>query len=139
MEDKRVFDRFYSKHKPVISEFTFTNIFCWRRQREHEYALVDGHLVVRFRMGKRMVFYQPAGKDPGSVMKRVLEMFPGSGFLRVEKSVAESLIGGSYAVSSDRDNFDYVYDVKELVQLKGNKFEPKRNFIKQVMRHEPEV
>jgi len=36
---QKVFDRFFSKYKPEISEYTFTNLYVWRRARPIKFSL----------------------------------------------------------------------------------------------------
>ena len=41
----------------------------------------------------------------------------------------EALYPGRFRFHSDRDSFDYVYSIEDLAQLKGRKFQKKRNHL----------
>jgi len=136
LEDKQLFDDFFKKYPPQASEYTFTNLFCWRESKKHEFSVFDGHLLVSFDSRKR--FYQPVGDDPAGVIKKVLELFPDSSFERVEKRVADKL-SSDLNVAEDRDQSDYVYLVSDLVELTGRKYAGKRNFINRCKNYDPVV
>ncbi len=130
LQDKDIFDRYLKEFQPEISEFTFTNLFSWAKPKQHSFAEIKNHIVVRF--GKNS-FYEPIGDDPAAIMEIILDKVAGAKFERVHKAADR------FKAEEDRDNFDYVYSIKELQELKGNKFEAKRNLAKQCMQYGPEV
>jgi hypothetical protein len=55
----------------------------------------------------------------------------GASFIRVPEAHIESLAGTRHVqVVAERDSFDYVYAVSDLVTLAGRKYDGKRNLIK---------
>jgi uncharacterized protein len=134
--DKEIFDKYFKEYPPVISEFTFTNIFCWRLSKKHEFSVIDGHMIISFNDEGNRKFYQPVGENPPEAIKRVIEMFPDARFERVEKSVAERL-GSGFIVSRDRGMDDYVYKTSDLIELPGARYQPKRNFVKRFESYNP--
>ncbi len=136
LKDKPVFDEFSRRYPPWASDITFTNLFSWRAKYKYEYAVVDDHLLVSYSKDGKRTFYQPVGEDPAGVMVKVLEKHPDSEFVRVEKKAAEAMPDG-FRTEEQRDMFDYVYDVKELSELKGTKYAPKRSFVHQCEKYEP--
>jgi hypothetical protein len=128
MKDKPLFDSFLSKHPPQISEMTFTNLFCWRLSRKHEFVVHKNHLLVSFLENEARRFYQPIGPEPHRIIEEALGMFPESSFERVEKSIAGKVTG--FKVAEDRNMFDYMFRVSDLADLPGDKYSQKRNFIK---------
>ena len=50
-------------------------------------------------------------------------------FERIPESFYKAYFKGNTGIvaEEDRDNFDYVYNVKELIELKGRKFHDKKN------------
>jgi uncharacterized protein len=132
IEDKPVFDRFFKDFPPKASEYTFTNMFCWRIPKKHSFAVRDGHLIIRSGIDR---FYQPIGPDPSSMIRLILAEFVQASVERIE---ARALTGLPQA-RTDRDQWDYVYDVKEMVELPGQRYAAKRNFIKRASKLSPEV
>src|SRR3989338_2885417 len=137
IEDKQIFDEFFLKYPPSISEFTFTNIFSWRLAKKHEFSVLDSHLIISFFASSKRKFYQPVGAIPEKIMLKIFEKFPDSSFERVEKGVAEKLT--NLNVRHDRDMDDYIYKLSELMELKGDKYSPKRNFIRRCEEYSPQV
>jgi hypothetical protein len=138
IEDKELFDRYFKDYPQNISELTFTNLFCWRESKKHEFAIFEGHLLITFKKRGKRVFYLPIGENPSRIIDSILSNDKTAVFGRVEKDVAMSL-KDRYNIIEQKDMHDYVYDVKELVELKGTKFMEKRNFIKQMMKRDPQV
>ena len=134
IQDKGIFDEFFRRYPSTISEFTFTNLFSWRNSKEHEFSIIDDHLVIR----THSFLYQPIGDSPEKVIEDILNGNPSIVFERVEGHIADKL-KDKFNVEEDPDMHDYVYDINELIELKGNKFEAKRNLAKQCAAHEPEI
>jgi hypothetical protein len=114
------------------SEYTFTNIFAFRLAYEFELSLLRGNLIIK-RNKEPISFYSPVGNS--HIRETIKELF---GYLnnisddayieRVPESlVKEYLVSRDFIVNEDRDNFDYLYTVQELIELKGRKFHDKKN------------
>ncbi|PIN86940.1 hypothetical protein COV19_01955 [Candidatus Woesearchaeota archaeon CG10_big_fil_rev_8_21_14_0_10_44_13] len=138
LEDKKLFDDFFRRFPPSISELTFTNLFCWRLSKKHEYTVFNDHLLISFFDGEgNRRFYQPVGESPAMIIKEILEMFPESSFERVEKNIVNHLDVSLNAVF-DRNMSDYIYSLHELRELKGAKYDAKNGLIKKFMGYYPE-
>lgn len=140
LSDKKLFDSYFNKFPPKLSEFTFTNLFVWRRTKNHEFAVFDNHLVISFSESENSIrkFYQPIGENPAGIIEKLFSEFPESSFERIEESVSEKL-SEKFSINEDRNMFDYIYNVNELAELKGDKYGAKRNFIKRFTKYKPEV
>ncbi len=135
LKDKPLFDRFLRDYPPHISEMTFTNLFCWRLSKLHEFAAHKGHLLVSFMENRNRRFYQPIGPEPHKIIEEILGKSPESSFERVEKGIAEKVVG--LKVKENRGMFDYVFKVSDLRDLPGDKYSQKRNFVKRFMAFNP--
>jgi len=138
INDKPMFDRFLKKFLPAISELTFTNLFCWRMTKGHEYTVIDDHLLVAFFEKEKRKFYQPIGESSGPLIPKILDLFPDCSFERVEEKTALAL-GPDFLVKHDRDMYDYIYLRKELKLLEGTRYDAKRNFIRRCEKYNPQV
>ncbi|HZX44604.1 MAG TPA: phosphatidylglycerol lysyltransferase domain-containing protein [Candidatus Nanoarchaeia archaeon] len=127
LDDKGVFDKFFRGFSPKASEYTFTNIFCWRKPHEHKFAVIGDHLLI----SSGSSYFQPIGPNPHQAIKSMLNEQSVT-FERVE----ENALGGLPA-KEDVAMFDYVYSVEELASLDGAKFASKRNFVNQCKRYKP--
>ncbi|VVB54050.1 Uncharacterised protein [uncultured archaeon] len=138
LNDKPLFDGFFRKHPQKISEYTFTNLFCWRRMWNYRYAVIDGHLIVESDEKQGPAFYPPVGPDPAGMIKALSKEYPDWHFSMVEEDVALKL-KDSFLVRKDEDQRDYVYLTEDLRALPGTKYSVKRNFIRRCQQHNPEV
>lgn len=134
LEDKEVFDSFFSKYQPKISELTFTNIFSWRLSKKYKYAIIEEHLVISYLEDGIKKYLQPVGEDPHKAINKIFETEPDAVFEKVERKYSQGLNH-----EEQRDMFDYFYDMNELRELKGSKYVPKRNFIKRCKKLNPET
>ncbi|MBD3164684.1 DUF2156 domain-containing protein [Candidatus Woesearchaeota archaeon] len=133
LDDKSLFDKYLGNFPQNASELTFTNLFAWRKAKKHEFTEIDSHLLVK----TGSFYYQPIGASPSKIIRKIIDKESKAVFERVEKKIAQQLEG--LKTKEQRGMFDYVYRISDLTELKGNKFEPKRNLIKQCEKYQPEV
>lgn len=137
LDDKRLFEDFLFRYKPRISEFTFSNLYCWRKIKKSEFCVVDDHLLISCFKDNKRIFYQPVGRNPEKIICKVLDAFPGSYFERVDEKIAKK-VSPDLKVVSDRCNDDYVYGVDELANFSGKLYASKRNFVNRFIKNNPE-
>lgn len=130
-EHKPLFDELFRKTPPVISEFTFTNLYSWRDIYKISLSSLDGFILLLSEKDNKKRFFVPLGN--GSV-KDVIEKIltePGASFIRLPEAVAELFKNDNrFVLELDRDNCDYLFKVEDLVLLRGKKYDGKRNLIK---------
>lgn len=121
---------------PPYSDFNFTSLWCWDTQGKVRISMLYGNLVVRFtdyRTGEP--FYSFLGSN--RLHETVEELLDLSNqqclnqALRLITDIQQISIDNGQILSAeeDRDNFDYVYEIKELHQASGIKYETQRNLI----------
>jgi hypothetical protein len=81
---------------------------------------------------RRIVLGPPVG---GAAATEALELLgvEVEGFARVPGKTAEELRAAGFQVESDRDNWDYVYRVRDIAELAGRRYHKKRNLVKQCL------
>lgn len=141
LEDKHIFDDFFKKHPQITSELTFTNIFSWRKIYKNKISRLNEHLIIFEEFGGKKTCLQPVGDDDGMsvVIKTCLDYLNNSGPGGVIERVGEDMVkkisdDGIFKIEEDRNNFDYVYSVNELINLSGDKFHDKKNLLNQFKR-----
>ena len=146
LEDKPIFDQFFSAKHYENSEFSFTNMFIWRMSYRFKYAVINDHLCVmgEYR-GKYPFIFPPislSDSDYQKVLPMLAEVFHSKGYPLVLKSVPEqqkteieAALPGRIVFREDRNNFDYVYLSRELIELKGKRFRQKRNHINKFLKY----
>jgi hypothetical protein len=138
LEDKPLFDQLFSLFPPVISEFTFTNLFIWRNCYQTKISRLQKFLCLLSDREENSYFFPPMGE--GDVIKcyqSFLQYFEGKGIppkiVRVPEAVVVQIDWKASGMKAelDRSQCDYVYLTQELIELKGRKYHRKRNHIKQ--------
>ncbi len=138
IDDKPVFDDLFSRIPPVISEFTFTNLFIWRHTYHTKAARFQDFLCLLADRAESPFFFPVIGE--GDVIKCYQELLrylkekgTEPGVYRVPETLAAEvdLEAGGIKAEPDRSQSDYVYLTRDLVSLQGRKYHRKRNHIKQ--------
>ncbi|HVP81284.1 MAG TPA: phosphatidylglycerol lysyltransferase domain-containing protein [Thermodesulfobacteriota bacterium] len=138
LEDKPLFDQLFTRFPPVISEFTFTNLFIWRRAYRPQISRFRNFLCLLSEQGKNSFFFPPIGA--GGVIEcfqSLMQYLAGQGVLPKIARVPEAVVtqvdwkASGMKVELDRSQCDYLYLVQDMVELKGRKYHRKRNHIKQ--------
>jgi hypothetical protein len=115
-------------------EYAFTNLCIWGRQRA---TVINDYLVLFSHFDRRAVYPFPAGKgELKPVMDAIIEDAHErgiacciTGLSQENMDQLERLYPGKFTFQCDRDSFDYVYNIDDLADLKGRKYQKKRNHI----------
>ncbi len=142
LEHKQEVDAAFRQTEPAISEFTFTNLFIWRRYYKVSLSRSGGFLLILSRReGKPPFFFPPWGDgDARPVIRQCVEYIGRQdGSACIERAPAEYVErhvrpSPDLAMFSDPDNEDYVYNSQDLIELKGRKYDGKRNAISKFQR-----
>jgi hypothetical protein len=136
--DKPLFDQLFTQSPPVISEFTFTNLFIWRDCYQIRINRFQNFLCLFSDRGESSFFFPPIGEgDVIECYQNLLQYLKGKGLnpkiARVPEAVVEKIDWepSGMKVELDRSQCDYVYLTLDLIELKGRKYHRKRNHIKQ--------
>jgi len=128
-EDRGVIDGFLDAHPPEVCELNFPNILIWKDSERPRYTTLDGSLCILVEPTFEPAYFLPpvGGAEVEKTVAACLERAP-----RLSR-VPESFVrahGAFFRVEEDRDNFDYVYLREDLAELRGKKFDGKRNRIR---------
>jgi hypothetical protein len=146
LDDHRVLSGLLGELRPAQSELTFTNLLVWRDAYQIQLSRVgDAVAVLAWRADPDDSFlFPPLGEDADASMVRCcLEYMAQEGHRpRMSRATEADLarLGISedtFSIEADRDQWDYVYRVQDLIELRGNRYHRKRNHIEQLRsRHE---
>ncbi len=145
MTKKEEITRYLQRRCSQNSEFTFTNLFMWRKSYDIRYLILDDMLCImpKHADGPRSAtfpigFVNPDGteRDIVPVVETLLEECRAHGYqplLRLydERALNKllSVFPGKFLISEDINSFDYVYRVEDLIHLSGKKYHAKKNHI----------
>lgn len=136
LEDQGFFKQYFEKFPPRICEFNFGNIFNWRHFDHPKFTLIHDNLCLLFEPPIEPAFFlPPVGENKiEETIKTCLDYSP-----RLSRAPEDFVKkhGGKYKVELDRNNCDYVYLSSDLINLKGKKYDGKRNRIRKFTKHHP--
>jgi hypothetical protein len=126
--DKIFFDSFFTRLQPRISEFSFANLYLFRKAHDYRISRVGDSLVI---FGKGYdggdYFLPPMDGD----VDKAIALLLGEG--RVMYGADESFVKTylrdmkGLEIIEDRDSHDYLYLREELAELPGNRYHKKKN------------
>ena len=113
-------------------EYSFANLYLWGQQKV---AFLQGCAVIFSHFHGHSVYPYPIGSgDKKAAVEAILHdaKIRGipcriTGITAQDKEELEALFPGIFLLCSNRDTFDYVYDINALADLRGKKLQSKRN------------
>lgn len=134
LERAELYHQHLKQTPQVASDYSFANIWGWAREYGLEWAFSDDLVWIR-QNSPQTVYWAPVGpwekiNWPGVFTKNNFK----PGFTRVPEVLADlwrRQAGDLLRIEEDRANWDYIYDVEELVTLRGNRFHKKKNLLNQ--------
>ncbi len=145
IEKKKEINLFLQRRCSQNSEFTFTNLFMWRKSYDIRYVILDDMLCImpQHANGPRSATFpigfidgDGAERDVKAVIETLVQDCRERGFqplirLYDERTLKKLLdtFPGKFLISEDVNYFDYVYRVEDLIGLSGKKYHAKKNHV----------
>ena len=139
LADKPVFDAMLRERYYENSWFTFTTFFTWRENFVTTWTLSEDCLYLRMQANGLVYFLAPfaaVGRSFAAAVdaavresRRRNEPFLMKGLSPAMWDELDAAFPGRFAMTAQRDYFDYVYRAEELRTLAGRKYHSKRNFV----------
>lgn len=115
-----------------VSEFTFSGIYLFRDTYKYAASHISGstYVISGEKRGERF-FFTPCCVPPNATLERLFEDHCYLKNMSESQCNAERirLEAAGYEVHEDRDNFDYLYERKDLAELSGKAYHKKRNLV----------
>ena len=131
-EDLEKYSPFLHSGKSRGCEYSFANLFLWGRQKA---AVVDGQMVLFSQFNRKTVYPYPAGAgEKKPILEAIIRDAQERGIpCRItgldsdDIAEMEEMFPEQFSYHCDRDSYDYVYAIDDLADLKGRKYQRKRN------------
>lgn len=137
LADRALFENYFSNIPPDISEYTFTNFYIWRDcDRSMLTSVNDNICVVAYPADEPPYFFEPLGDERiQETIEICLSHVPR--FSRVSEEFTKAHFEGkkSYKIEFERSHCDYLYNKEDLINLRGRKYDGKRNKIKKFLKN----
>ncbi len=154
IDKKEYLKSFLQRRSSSNSEFSFTNLFMWRKSYDMKYAVIDNMLCIlpKHAGGPRSATF-PIGfinkdgsqNDIENTINTLIEYFTQineTPLIRLynEKAVKKlsDTFPDKFIITEDRNSFDYVYRVENLINLSGKKYHGKRNHLNKFISSYPD-
>lgn len=147
LKDKYLYYKYIDKNKFLSCEYSFATLFMWKEFNNIEYDILNHIFIIKkYDNNNGDFFMEPLGDiDDSDLINLInhLELIRKEeerkwlfgdvsiGFLNRLKGIyKEDLI-----FEEEKNNFDYVYDFNDLINLSGRKFRKKRNKYNQFIKN----
>ena len=146
IEDKKIFDKYIKPYNFKTCEYSFTNLYIWRRAFHIQYTILsDGTLILMKRDDRgNYYFMEPIGykdKNLSKVLDKLILYKKENNMAYLFRDVEEPFIQKlkemsdyEFSIEEDRDSFDYIYESEKLISLSGKKLHSKKNHVNTFMR-----
>lgn len=132
LNQKEQYEAYLAHLRNCSCEYSFANRFLWGRQKV---AFIHDYLVMFSQFDRKSVYPFPIGSgDIKPVLDAIIHDAHTRGIpcyltcmSKADCDLLETLYPGMFRFHMDRDSFDYVYAIDDLADLKGRKFQKKRN------------
>ncbi len=150
--DKKLFDEYFQKYPPEISEFTFTNLFMWRNYYNFLFMEFKEHLIlfsndylknrkkpINAGSSDYIYFFPPIGPHPDEIIIKLFENINNIEIHRIPEEICEKVTQNekynklNLDCLEDRNNWDYIYNKEEILNLAGNKFRQNRRWLQKFL------
>lgn len=139
IEDKDIIEKYIDKENLESYEYLFSSLYMWRKLNNVKYAIIDDTLVIeKNEEGKETFYAQPFGYNKEKltelvdILKERNSNYTDREFLFGD--VGEEFINDlkkytdfNIEAIEDIDDFEYVYSINDLIELKGKKYHGKKN------------
>ena len=134
LSDRAAFESQLAAHPREICELSFATLYLWQDFDRPCLTTMRGNLCVRIHpLDEPAYFLEPVGSR--DLMECAEACVRHSGRIsRATAGFVDKIRGNGFRVAELRDHHDYVYRVRELAELRGRRFDGKRNHIKGMQR-----
>lgn len=133
ISQKNQYDSFLRKYKKQGCEYNFANLYLWGRQRA---TFHQGNIAFFSQFNRKSVYLFPLGDNLKPTLDAIIHDAQTrgipcrlTGLSQDDCALLQQLYPGQFRYHYDRDSFDYVYAIDDLAELKGRKYQRKRNHL----------
>lgn len=136
LEDRDIIKAYFEKYPSGACEMSVPNLFIWRNFEKPVYTLLHDNLCIHCSPPSEPAYFLPPVGENN--IERTIDICLSFAprLSRVPEAFVEKFCRG-YALEEDRNNFDYVYLSSDLIELKGKKYDGKRNRLKKIEKYRP--
>jgi uncharacterized protein len=135
LEQQSEYSKYFAKCPQKTSDYSFVNLWGWAKEYGLEWAWTDNLVWIRQTIPE-ILYWAPIGSWDEIDWKRCFDEFNErqTQFIRIPEKLLQILkesYGNRIAIEEERGNWDYIYSISELIELKGKRFHKKKNLLNQ--------
>ncbi len=137
LDMKKKVDSYFENSGQMGSEYTFANLFIWRKMNNVRITEYNGFLIIKYNFRGQCFYAIPTGS--GNLKDAIEAMYEDSkscgddfklyGLSNESVALLEQAMPGAFEFKKNRDWYDYIYNAQDLITLVGKKYSAKRNHI----------
>lgn len=138
LESKGIVNEFFFSQRIEASDMLFGNLYIWHFSREISYAIISDCLVImtKYPDSAPFIFYPLGRGDKRAALCQMIEYFADNNLpLSLhsleshQKDELSAFFPNRFEIVANRDRFDYLYNVSDLISLSGRKLHNKKNHL----------
>lgn len=144
IDQKNWLNEYLHRMEKRCCEYSYVNLYLWGRKRVAE---LNGFLLLQAQFDRKSVYLYPVGEGD---IKVVLDAIIHDASVRgipcclsalteADCRQVEALYPGAFQIYCDRDSYDYIYAIDDLADLRGRKFQKKRNHLNRFEQEHPDA
>lgn len=144
LDQKNWLNEYLHRMDKRCCEYSYVNLYLWGRKRVAE---LNGFLLLQAQFDRKSVYLYPVGEGD---IKVVLDAIIHDASVRgipcclsalteADCRQVEALYPGAFQIYCDRDSYDYIYAIDDLADLRGRKFQKKRNHLNRFEQEHPDA
>lgn len=140
LEDKEYVERITSQ-MPPYSDFNFFSLWTWNKGEGLLIARIDNGFVIQLKDyldDSKAYVYMVELSSGVEVHKAILEKIPNELIKFIPEEYQKILINNGIHLREDMDNFDYIYDINQMIAFGGKHLRSKRNLYNRYNRYYPD-
>ncbi len=120
------------------SDYSFSNLWGWKEEYGLLWAWQDGLVWIK-QTKPEALYWAPVGPWEGVNWDILFKKHfrEATVFTRIPEKLIDiwrQNFGDRIKIKEERDNWDYLYDRRELIELRGNRFHKKKNLLNQFIK-----
>lgn len=141
LEDKDIIEKYVDKDKLESYEYLFSSLYMWRKLNNVKYAILDDVLIIeKNEEGKGTFYAQLFGYNKDNLTNIIDQLIKRNSnftdreylFGDVDNEFVDDLkryTDFKFEAVEDIDDFEYIYNTKDLIELRGKKYHSKKNHV----------
>ena len=141
---KEEYEQYLHRSQRQSCEYSFANLFLWGKKKA---AVHNGFLLLQAQFDRKTVYLFPTGEgDLKTALDAIIHDAQVRGIpcclaalTEQECHLVEERYPGKFRFYCDRDSYDYVYSIDDLADLRGRKYQKKRNHLNRFEQEHPDA